>query len=335
MLKDYAVAERVRGLLERHAATGGAPDEKRRGGHFDGVERTPGAGIGRLPDGAQEDHEPAVLRRHERPDHEPSVRPPRGGGVRRHVRSLLTRAAVRVPVRLDPGRRAAVAIGLAVLVAALVTGGWLLAARPRALPVSASSPIDGTSPRGSAAAGSGVAGASAPAAAGSGGAPESPVAPSPSAPAADVVVDVAGKVQHPGVYHLPPQSRVSDAVAAAGGPRHGVDLTSVNLAAKVSDGQQIVVGLPGVAPAAGAAAADASTGAAAGSADGTAAAGPVDLNTATLQQLESLPGIGPALGQRILDWRASHGSFSSVGQLTDVSGIGDARLADLKPRVRV
>lgn len=323
----------MRGLLERHAGTGTVPDQERRDGQADGRYQDPDAGFEGFPDDAGADPGRTQPHRPDELDQEGSARPPRSGRLRRHAASLLTRIAVRVPVRLDPGRRAAVAIGLAVAVAALVTGGWLLAARPRALPVAASSPIAGTPPQGTAAAAPDARSATTVPAAGPGG-PDAPGAPGPSPSAADLVVDVAGKVLHPGVYHLPPQSRVSDAVAAAGGARRGVDLTSVNLAAKVSDGQQIVVGLPGVAPVGGTVDADPGANTVHGSAGGTAAA-PVDLNTATLEQLESLPGIGPALGQRILDWRAAHGSFSSVGQLTDVSGIGDARLADLRPRVRV
>jgi competence protein ComEA len=144
-----------------------------------------------------------------------------------------------------------------------------------------------------------------------------------------VVVDVAGKVRHPGVVRLPSGSRVVDAITAAGGALHGVDLTSLNLAAQLQDGQQVLVGVVSQAP---------QTGTSSGpttNSGPTASSGPLDLNSATLEQLESLPGIGPSLGQRILDWRAAHGRFTSVQELREVSGIGDARFADLAARVRV
>jgi len=243
-----------------------------------------------------------------------------------------------VPVRLDPGHRAAVAVGVAVLVVAVVTGAWLLASRPRPVDVSGDpTPIAGaTPPRGSAAASRADAPATgAGAGAGSGAAPAGEPAPASSS-SEDVVVDVAGKVVRPGLYHLKQGARVADAVSAAGGPRHGVDLTSVNLAARVSDGQQIVIGLPAGAVPAGAGAGTADSGSPAqGGAGGAGGGAPVNLNTATLEQLETLPGIGPALGQRILDFRTTHGPFSSVDQLNDVSGIGEVKFAGLKGLVTV
>jgi competence protein ComEA len=139
-----------------------------------------------------------------------------------------------------------------------------------------------------------------------------------------LVVDVAGKVRRPGLYRLPPGARVADAVAAAGGVQRGVDTTSVNLAARVVDGQQIVIGIagvPGTGPAADA------------PASGGSAGGPVSLNTATLAQLQTLPGVGPVLAQHILDWRDAHGRFTSVDQLDDVPGIGAVKFASLKPLV--
>ena len=150
--------------------------------------------------------------------------------------------------------------------------------------------------------------------------------PTASAKPSLVVVDVAGKVRHPGVVRLPQGSRVVDAIAAAGGSLRGVDLTTLNLARTLQDGEQVVVGATaGPAPA---------TGTSSGTAPPTSA-GPLDLNSATLEQLETLPGIGPALGQRIIDWRTAHGHFSTVDELREVSGIGDARFADLAPRVHV
>jgi competence protein ComEA len=140
-----------------------------------------------------------------------------------------------------------------------------------------------------------------------------------------VVVDVAGKVLRPGLVTLPLGSRVADALRAAGGARPGTDLTGVNLARKLVDGEQIVVGAP-------AALAVPAPGAAAGS---TTTGGVVDLNTATVGDFDSLPGIGPVLAQRIVDWRTAHGAFTDVTQLRQVSGIGDSKYAQLKGLVRV
>jgi competence protein ComEA len=138
------------------------------------------------------------------------------------------------------------------------------------------------------------------------------------------VVDVAGKVRHPGVYRLAAGSRVIDAVRAAGGARRGVSMTSLNLAAQLQDGEQVLVGAP-------AQPAGAQPGSSVGADGGTGA--PVDLNTATLEQLEALPGVGPVLAQRILDWRSQHGSFTSIEQLDEVSGIGPAKFAQLRDAV--
>jgi competence protein ComEA len=140
-----------------------------------------------------------------------------------------------------------------------------------------------------------------------------------------LVVSVVGKVRKPGLVTVPAGSRLVDAVRAAGGPMPGVDLTALNLARKVTDGEQIVVGgpAPAEAPAgtAGAPAAGATT--------------VVNLNSATLAELDSLPGVGPVIAQRILDWRAAHGGFTSVDQLRDVSGIGDRTFEHLRDLVTV
>lgn len=146
-----------------------------------------------------------------------------------------------------------------------------------------------------------------------------------------IVVDVAGRVVHPGVYRLRPGSRVYDALQAAGGPRRGVSTTSLNLAAPLQDGQQIVVGERRTAMAAGSSPV---TGALSpGSATATSPGERVNVNTATLEQLETLPGVGPVLGQNILDYRAANGPFTTVDQLDEVSGIGPATLAQLRPLV--
>jgi competence protein ComEA len=232
---------------------------------------------------------------------------------------LAERLAARLPVRIDPGRRGAMAVGAAVLVAAVLTGGWVLSSRPHAVGVSTATTPGPAAPAASAPASLGPS----PAQVGTSAAP--------AASPAVLVVDVAGKVRHPGLYRLPAGSRVDDAVQAAGGALPGVDLTPLNLAAKVTDGQQIAVGRPGAASAPAAGSGDSP------GAGGAAAAPPglVDLNSATLEQLETLPGVGPVLGQHILDWRAAHGRFTSVDQLRDVSGIGDVKFAALRSRVTV
>ena len=132
-----------------------------------------------------------------------------------------------------------------------------------------------------------------------------------------MVVHVVGRVRHPGVYRLRAGARLQAALRAAGGPRSGADLQSVNLAAPAVDGQQVVVPTRGDATAAGPAQAD----------------GPVSLSRATPEQLEELDGIGPALAARIVAWREEHGPFDSVERLTDVPGIGDARLEALREAV--
>jgi competence protein ComEA len=147
----------------------------------------------------------------------------------------------------------------------------------------------------------------------------------PSA-AADVVVDVAGKVRRPGIVRLSSGARVVDALTAAGGALPGVDLTPLNLARRLVDGEQVLVGAAAATPAA-------PGGGTAGRPAGTG--GQLDLNAATVEQLQALPGVGPVLAQRIVDWRTEHGRFSTVDELREVSGIGAKKFADLKDRVRV
>lgn len=226
------------------------------------------------------------------------VRPAAGGQLRAWL-------ADRVPVALrglDPGR-----VGLRVIAgvgvsAATVAAAFLWLARPEAVPAPpAASPAAQASPAGSAVG-----------------------APSPTSPARTVVVHVDGKVREPGVLTLPADSRVVDALRAAGGAEDGADTSSLNLARPLVDGERILVGVP--APPAGAGGPQGVS----GSADR-----PIDLNLATADQLEELPGVGPVLAGRIVEYRTAHGGFRSVGQLKEVSGIGPKRFADLEDRVRV
>jgi competence protein ComEA len=160
----------------------------------------------------------------------------------------------------------------------------------------------------------------------------SSVPPAPGA-AHEVVVSVVGRVVHPGLIRLPEGTRVADALAAVGGALPGTDLISLNIARRLSDGEQLLVG---VAPPPGQPAGSVAVGSSGGAFGGASGASrAVDLNAATLEQLDGLPGVGPVTAQRILDWRAAHGRFTSVNQLREVSGIGPARLADLKSLVRV
>lgn len=143
------------------------------------------------------------------------------------------------------------------------------------------------------------------------------------------LVHVAGAVRHPGVYRLHDGDRVKDAVERAGGARSGADVNAINLAAKVADGQQVVVPRRGAAaPAVG----DAGTGE---GAVGAAAQPPVSLNSATAAQLDTLDGVGPATAQKILDWRREHGGFRSIDDLGEVPGIGPKRMAALRGKVQL
>jgi competence protein ComEA len=202
--------------------------------------------------------------------------------------------------RWDPGRLGSRSLWIAGLTAALVLLVWTWLDRPRVDPVPAS-------PAGSAATSS---------------APRQPAVGEVADTSATVVVSVVGSVARPGLVTLPSGSRVAAAVEAAGGLGPDADPTSVNLAAVVSDGQQIVVGAPGSSVA---------------GADGGAGAAPgvkLDLNRATAAELDALPGVGPVLAQRIVDHR-EQGPFTSVDQLDDVPGIGPARAAELAELVTV
>ena len=154
--------------------------------------------------------------------------------------------------------------------------------------------------------------------------PAAPIEAIAAAPRPPLVVHVVGAVRAPGLYRLKRGERIADAVAAAGGAAKRADLALINLAAPLADGQQIVVPARVVAsPAAG--------GDAEGAVDG--GGGPVHLNTATLEQLDALPGVGPVTAQKILDYRQEHGAFSSIRELDAIPGIGPARLEQLEGAV--
>jgi len=139
---------------------------------------------------------------------------------------------------------------------------------------------------------------------------------------------VAGKVRRPGLVRLPAGARVADAITAAGGPLPGTDVSLLNLARKVVDGELILVGVP--APSGG----NPTQAPGPGGAPGVPG-GKVNLNTATLAQLDALPGVGPVLAQRIIDHRERQGPFRSVGDLRQVDGIGAARFNQLEDLVTV
>jgi competence protein ComEA len=170
-------------------------------------------------------------------------------------------------------------------------------------------------------------------------------------PGGRIVVDVSGRVRRPGVLRLPVGSRVADALEAAGGVRAGADLTGLNRARVLLDGEQVLVGGPLPSdPAAGpgtvgdatahGAAVRGSTGhgstvnGSVPGAGGGGRTGPLSLNSATVEQLDDLPGVGPVLARHIVDYRDRQGGFRAVGELREVDGIGERRFADLEPLVR-
>ncbi len=191
--------------------------------------------------------------------------------------------------RFDPGRRGAVALVVVALLAAVVAGGLVLRGRPQEVVVpavlDAGVPLPGTTA-------------------------------APAAEQPEVVVAVAGLVVRPGLVRLPAGSRVADALAAVGGPTPGASTDLLNLARKLVDGEQVLVGV------------DPPPGAATPSA-AAAQGGPLDLNAASVSDLDALPGIGPVLAQRIVDWRTDNDRFDSVEQLREVTGIGDAKPLEL------
>jgi competence protein ComEA len=151
-----------------------------------------------------------------------------------------------------------------------------------------------------------------------------------ASPAPDVVVYVCGAVRSPGVVRLPDGARVTDALQVAGGPTAKAELAAVNLAAPVTDGQQIVVPERGAV----AAAPDASA-AGGGAASAALPAGLININTASLEELDALDGVGPSTAQKIIDYRNANGGFKTIDEIKEVPGIGDAKFAAMQDSITV
>jgi len=217
-------------------------------------------------------------------------------------------------IRADPGRSGGIALGVIGALAVLITVFTLIRDNPAPVVSAKLPPVEMVS--------SAV--------------PRPGTAP-PTTPPADqsVVVSVVGLVQQPGLVTLAPSARIADAVTAAGGPLNGADTVGLNLARHVVDGEQIVVGIvtPAGRPAAlGSSVGPSQTGPITNS---PKASGPLDLNTATVEQLDTLPGVGPVTAAAIVAWRQANGTFTAVDQLGEVDGIGPARMEKLRPLVRV
>ncbi|OBF63488.1 hypothetical protein A5753_12025 [Mycobacterium sp. 852002-51971_SCH5477799-a] len=227
-------------------------------------------------------------------------------------------------VRADPGRAGAIGLAIVAALAVLVTVFTLLRDRPAPVMSAKLPPVEKVStagPRSSA----------------------SPGAASPPSPDRPVVVSVVGLVHSPGLVTLAPGARIADALSAAGGAVNGADTIGLNMARPLGDGEQIVVGLapaPGQPTALGSSVASGTTTTSKAPLPAPGSVKPkpgqaVDLNTATVQELDALPGVGPVTAAAIVAWRQSNGKFTSVDQLADVEGIGPARLEKLRALVRV
>jgi competence protein ComEA len=228
-------------------------------------------------------------------------------------------------LRADPGRAGAIALAVIAALAVLITIFTLVRDRPAPVTSAKLPPVERVSSTG----------------------PRSSAAPGPSAGAdRPVVVSVVGLVHKPGVVTLAPGARIADALQAAGGPTDGADTIGLNMARPLGDGEQIVVGLAppsgkptvlgssvGTGSPSGPAPANAPT--TSGKPKATAKPEVLDLNTATVEQLDALPGVGPVTAAAIVAWRQANGRFTSVDQLADVDGIGPARLDKLRSLLRV
>jgi competence protein ComEA len=220
-------------------------------------------------------------------------------------------------VRADPGRAGVIALAAVAAIAVLVTIFTLMREQPAPVASAKLPPVDmaATASR----------------------------SPSPTAhPNQPVVVSVVGLVRTPGLVTLPPGSRIADALKAAGGTTDGADTIGLNMARQVDDGEQIVVGLAPVKGQPAVLGSSVSPGSTApvptNSASRPAKGGPaqvINLNTATVQQLDTLPGVGPVMAAAIVSWRQANGKFTNVDQLGEVDGIGPGRLEKLRPLVRV
>jgi competence protein ComEA len=226
-------------------------------------------------------------------------------------------------VRVDPGRTGAITLAVIAVIAVLVTIFTLMRDRPAPVMSAKLPPVDMMSSASRS--------------------PSSRPSPPPDQP---VVVSVVGLVHAPGLVTLTPTARIADALKAAGGTTEGADTIGLNMARQVADGEQILVG---IAPLKGqptvlgssvtsCSAVPGAPGSASGSGSGSAKSAPakvINLNTATVQQLDTLPGIGSVTAAAIVAWRDANGKFSSVDQLAEIDGIGPARLEKLRPLVRV
>jgi competence protein ComEA len=151
----------------------------------------------------------------------------------------------------------------------------------------------------------------------------------------EIVVSVTGLVEKPGIVTLPDSARVADAIAAAGGAAEGADLTGLNLAARLADGDSVVVGNSANAGGSQSGLSGGTRAQSAATASGTPSGGLVNLNTADEAALDTLPGVGPVMAKNILAWRAANGKFTTVEQLQEITGIGPSRYAQLSPLVTV
>lgn len=279
------------------------------------------------------------------PADEAPARPTRRSGVaddgagrrtRRAAQEILPAGGVRLPGALDgamisPPWRAVLGAAVLVVLAVAAMTWRVMSATAIAEPVETAYSAAPTSPA--------VDDASTASPSSTAAASHAPASPPPAGAAGaraapSAVVHVIGRVKSPGVVTVPAGARVQDAITAAGGPVRGADLAAVNLARRAVDGEQILVPAVGEVPVT-APAAPVAPAPSAGSAPPGAAPGPIDLNTADQATLETLPGVGPVLAQRILQWREDHGRFSSVDELAEVNGVGEKRFAELAPRVRV